>query len=118
MSRAMRRTYEVSGTPLNRTSRQTGRISPDELASWGYVETDDQPCSVVETDFQDNATLWRSGCDGFQPMWIGDPYQGCDTCGCPEYEHVPGQQGFSGSLRISGGAAQPLNLRVACEHFS
>jgi hypothetical protein len=114
----MRRTYEVSGWPPNQTIRQIGRISPDELASWGYSETDEQPRAVIESDFQDKATSWSTERQAFQPLWVGELYEGCDTCGCPVYEHVPGQQQFIGSLRISGNSGQPINLRVACEQFS
>ena len=108
MSKPMHRTYEVS---RDGRLRPNGRISERELLSWGYKQTDASLIAADAETIKDQATLWKSPRGEVSDLWVGEEYQGCDTCGCPQDEH-------NGQRRVLGVSLGSNNARAVCETFS
>lgn len=90
----------------------------DELRNWGYVQTEIQAWGVSGDKYHDRATFWDTERNGREGMWVGEAFGACNTCGCPEYEHVPGQRHFSVTLAVDGETADATDARMACEAFT
>ena len=82
MSKPMRRTYELRHGGTEHL-RQTGRMSDREVQAWDYEPSGGTVPEVAEETFRDRATLWRSDRRDVTDVWLGEPYDGCETCGLP-----------------------------------
>ncbi|HKO36408.1 MAG TPA: hypothetical protein VJV21_08010 [Pyrinomonadaceae bacterium] len=116
MSKPLRRTYDLRGLHPHRVMVQTGRASDEELASWGYVEIPDESWGVVGDNLDDYATLWRHATG--REIWVGKPYDGCETCGSPRDEHVTEGAHFRVGFTFATTDLEPRNARMICENFT